>query len=140
MGMYSRPNMAALSGMIGRKIIDHLRNQTVETDDDIKASADACIERIKRQKEAERMCDFKSCVKAIRVWVDEKHLWLELNDGRILGVPRAWFPKIRNATIEQLGKYELIGDGIGIHWVDLDEDINVPNLLRKEKYKETSYE
>lgn len=54
MGPYSKPNMASLHGRIGRMIIDYLRNQTVETDDDVKASADACMERIKRWKEAER--------------------------------------------------------------------------------------
>ena len=50
----SKPNMAALHGKIGRMIIDYLRNQTVETDYDIKASADACISRIKKYQEEEK--------------------------------------------------------------------------------------
>ena len=54
MGPYSKPNMASLHGRIGRMIIEYIRNQTVETDDDVKASADACLERIKRRKKAEK--------------------------------------------------------------------------------------
>lgn len=50
MRTYSRPNMAALSGKRGKMIIDFIRSQVVETDDDIKARADACMERIKKEK------------------------------------------------------------------------------------------
>lgn len=54
----------------------------MEMDDDIKASADACIERIKIRKAAEKNT-FENSVKAIRVWADETYLWLELNDVHI---------------------------------------------------------
>ena len=50
-------------------------------------------------------------------------------DGRELGIPIEWFPKLRNATIEQLKKWRFIGNGEGIHWEELDEDISVENLL-----------
>lgn len=54
MGTYSKPNMAALHGRMGKMIVEYIRNQTVRTDDDIRARADACIERIKqRQKDEE---------------------------------------------------------------------------------------
>ncbi len=50
-------------------------------------------------------------------------------DGRELAIPLEWFPKLRNATVEQLKKWRFIGDGEGIHWEELDEDISVENLL-----------
>lgn len=65
------------------------------------------------------MCSFENSVKAKNVRCDDTHLWLTLNDGRILAVPRKWFSKIMNASIEQLKNYELVGDGIGICWKDL---------------------
>ena len=59
---------------------------------------------------------------------DDDNLWVELNDGRILGTPLAWFPRLLNATQEQRGKFEL--SVRGIHWESLDEDISVEGLLK----------
>jgi len=53
-----------------------------------------------------------------------------LADGRRLAVPLAWFPRLAKATQSQLHHYELLGDGEGIHWPDLDEDLSVRGLLR----------
>lgn len=58
---------------------------------------------------------------------DDCTMWLELNDGRILGVPLAWFPRLLAATSAQLEQYELSAHGI--HWEDLDEDVSVEGLL-----------
>lgn len=52
-----------------------------------------------------------------------------LEDGRELSVPLEWFPKLRNASLEQLKKWRFIGNGEGIHWEELDEDISVERLL-----------
>ena len=52
-----------------------------------------------------------------------------LDDGRELSVPLAWFPRLLHGTPEQLGNWELIGRGEGLHWEDLDEDISVAGLL-----------
>ena len=60
---------------------------------------------------------------------DESSSWVDLTDGRTLGVPLAWFPRLLRATDEQLARYELSGGGAGIHWADLDEDISVEGLL-----------
>ena len=57
-------------------------------------------------------------------------LVVELVDGRTVTVPLAWFSKLVNATTQQLKNFELIGDGEGIHWPDLDEDLSVSGLLR----------
>jgi hypothetical protein len=54
---------------------------------------------------------------------------VHLQDGRSLSVPLEWFPRLRDATREQLSLWELIGSGVGIHWPDLDEDISVAGLL-----------
>ncbi len=52
-----------------------------------------------------------------------------LSDGRDVGVPLAWFPRLLNATDEQRKAWRLIGPGTGIHWEALDEDIAVEDLL-----------
>lgn len=59
---------------------------------------------------------------------DQKMI-LALVDGRELSVPLEWFPRLRNATLADLENYRFIGDGEGIHWETLDEDILVANLL-----------
>ena len=59
---------------------------------------------------------------------DQKMI-LTLVDGRELSVPLEWFPRLRNAALVDLNNYRFIGDGEGIHWETLDEDILVANLL-----------
>ena len=54
---------------------------------------------------------------------------LHLKDARKLSVPLAWFPHLSHATKEQLHSYCILGDGEGIHWEVLDEDISVAGLL-----------
>ena len=68
-------------------------------------------------------------VRAKRLWFDEDHMWVSLDDGRVLAVPKVWFPRLMNATDTQLMNYEMSGGGIGLHWDELDEDISVRNLL-----------
>jgi hypothetical protein len=65
--------------------------------------------------------------KATRVWFDEDSLWLELSDGRTLGVPLVWFPRLLDATPAERERVE-ISTG-GLHWEGLDEDISVAGLL-----------
>ncbi|MCY4216690.1 MAG: DUF2442 domain-containing protein [Flavobacteriaceae bacterium] len=50
-------------------------------------------------------------------------------DGRELTVPLECFPRLRDARLNQLQNWRFIGDGEGIHWEELDEDILVENLL-----------
>jgi hypothetical protein len=54
---------------------------------------------------------------------------VHLLDGRVVGVPLAWFPRLLAATPKQRKKYEIGGGGIGLHWPDLDEDLSVAGLL-----------
>lgn len=60
---------------------------------------------------------------------DDEMMWVELVDGRQLGVPLAYFPRLLDATPEQRGHYVISGGGAGIHWDALDEDISVEGLL-----------
>ncbi len=53
-----------------------------------------------------------------------------LADGRRVSVPLTWFPRLLHATPEQRERWELLGDGEGIHWAEIDEDLSVAGLLR----------
>jgi hypothetical protein len=66
---------------------------------------------------------------AVDVKSDDETLAVELNDGRMISVPLAWFPRLFQATTRERQNWRLIGSGQGIHWEDLDEDISVENLL-----------
>ena len=55
---------------------------------------------------------------------------VHLDDGRSISVPLEWFPTLRDARKSQLENWRFIGDGVGIHWEDLDEDISIAGLLR----------
>lgn len=66
---------------------------------------------------------------AAEVWFADSKLFIRLTDGREIGVPIDWFPKLRDATDEERSKWRLIGKGQGIHWESLDEDLSVNGLL-----------
>lgn len=63
----------------------------------------------------------------VSVRFDEDSFFVELDDGRTLGVPLAWFPRLLHATPEQRDDFTL--SRAGIHWDELDEDISVAGLL-----------
>lgn len=69
--------------------------------------------------------------RATSVGVAELYLTVHLEDGRILSVPIGWFPRLVRARGDphRLSNWRLIGEGVGIHWPDLDEHISVENLL-----------
>lgn len=52
-----------------------------------------------------------------------------LIDGRTVSVPLAWSWRLSEATDAQRNHWELIGDGVGIHWPDVDEDISIEGML-----------
>jgi uncharacterized protein DUF2442 len=54
-------------------------------------------------------------------------MWVELSDGRTLGVPLVWFPRLLHATTAKRANVEL--SRVGLHWEELDEDISVAGLL-----------
>ena len=67
--------------------------------------------------------------KAIDIVFLNSKMTVFLEDGRELSIPLEWFPRLRKATVEQLNKWRFIGNGEGIHWEDIDEDISIENLL-----------
>ncbi len=69
-------------------------------------------------------------ISATAVRFDEHTMWVELTDGRTLGVPLAWFPRLLHATLAQRDRVEL--SRVGLHWEDIDEDISVAGLLAGE--------
>jgi len=66
-------------------------------------------------------------VSASSVRFDYDSLWVELSDGRTIGAPLVWFPRLMNATEVDRANYSISRNGL--HWVALDEDISVEGLL-----------
>ena len=72
----------------------------------------------------------RSCQPGARyVTVTEDTLKVELSDGRTLSVPLAWYPRLVHATQEERDAWELIGEGQGIRWAAVDEDLSVEGLI-----------
>ena len=67
--------------------------------------------------------------RARRVSVADDVLSVELVDGRTISVPVEWYPRLAHGNAAEQNHWRLIGDGEGIHWPDLDEDISVEGLL-----------
>ena len=67
--------------------------------------------------------------KASKAFVTDEDLIVSLIDGREVKVPLVWFPKLMHATSVQRNNYRIIGDGIGLHWPDLDEDLSISGIL-----------
>ena len=68
--------------------------------------------------------------RAKEVHCSESELTVFLADGRRISVPLAWFPRLLRASPVQRENFELLGEGHGIHWPDVDEDVSVEGLLR----------
>ena len=68
-----------------------------------------------------------SSVSAKAVHFDADSMWVELSDGRTIGVPLAWFPRLLHASPEARNQVRL--SSRGLHWDALDEDISVAGLL-----------
>jgi len=66
---------------------------------------------------------------ATAVTVTDDALLVELADGRSVSAPLAWYPRLLHGTASERQQWRLIGQGEGIHWPALDEDISVANLL-----------
>lgn len=67
--------------------------------------------------------------RAMSIACSDDELRVSLTDGRTLTVPIAWFPRLAHASSSERAEYEILGDGEGIHWPKVDEDISVVGLL-----------
>ena len=63
----------------------------------------------------------------IRIRFDEDSFWVDLSDGRTIGVPLAWFPRLLHGTQEQREQVRI--SSRGLHWDALDEDVSIAGLL-----------
>ena len=61
--------------------------------------------------------------------VDEDSLTATISDGRRVSIPVAWFPRLENASLDQLKNFEISPSGYGIHWPDVDEDISIKAFI-----------
>jgi hypothetical protein len=66
-------------------------------------------------------------VEATQVRFDANSMWVSLSDGRVLGVPLAWFPRLLHGSPEQLAEVRI--SSRGLHWAALDEDVSIAGLL-----------
>ena len=71
----------------------------------------------------------KLSTRVLDVSFDADQIWFKLEDGRTLGVPLGWFPKLDKAPTEQRSRWELIPGGDAVHWPELDEDVSVSGLM-----------
>ena len=70
-----------------------------------------------------------SAARAVAVSVSKDTLSVDLEDGRTVAVPLSWYPRLLHGSEAERSHWELIGDGEGITWPDLDEDISIDGLL-----------
>ena len=66
----------------------------------------------------------------VSVHVTDEAIVAHLADGRVVSVPLEWSWRLTDAMPEQRAHWEIIGDGQGVHWPDVDEDISVEGMLR----------
>lgn len=67
--------------------------------------------------------------KASSLKITDEAMLATLVDGREVKVPLLWFPKLFQATPSQRNNFRFIGEGIGIHWPELDEDLSIAGIL-----------
>jgi hypothetical protein len=72
------------------------------------------------------------------VSVSDDLLSVELTDGRLISAPISWYPRLAQGSLSERSNWRLIGQGTGIHWPDLDEDIAVEDLLEGRRSGESS--
>jgi Protein of unknown function (DUF2442) len=65
--------------------------------------------------------------RATKVRFDDDSMWVELSDGRTVGIPLAWFPRLLRGSVAEREKVRI--SSRGLHWASLDEDISVAGLL-----------
>ncbi|NOT55425.1 MAG: DUF2442 domain-containing protein [Deltaproteobacteria bacterium] len=65
----------------------------------------------------------------LNVRITEDEIVAQLVDGRTISVPLLWSWRLSEATEKQRQHFEILGDGQGIHWPEIDEDISVEGML-----------
>lgn len=76
--------------------------------------------------------------RATHVQIDDDTLRLDLDDGRSIIVPLAWYPRLWYGSSAHRANVELVGGGAYLHWPDLDEDLTVMGLVAGKRSVESS--
>lgn len=76
--------------------------------------------------------------RAIAVRLTKDTLAVDLADGRTVFVPLVWYPRLMEGSLKERANHRFIGEGEGIHWPDLDEDVSVENILAGKMSGESS--
>lgn len=61
--------------------------------------------------------------------VTDDSIIARLTDGRVISVPLVWSWRLSEATPQQRMNYQIIGDGLGVHWPEIDEDVSAEGML-----------
>lgn len=67
--------------------------------------------------------------KGTAVHFDDRHLHVELEDGRIILTPMTWYEELQQATHQQLCKHQFICQNTGIEWPELDYQLSIESML-----------
>ena len=73
--------------------------------------------------------EFEKEVLALRAWIEDRKVFIELHDGRIFGFPAARFRRLRDASDDQLKKVSIELGGAALRWEEIDEDITVRGVV-----------
>jgi hypothetical protein len=63
------------------------------------------------------------------VSIERGRISANLADGRVISIPLEWSPRLASASAEQRANYRILGNGEGIHWPEVDEDLSVEGML-----------
>src|SRR5205809_6477245 len=77
-------------------------------------------------------------IRATSVRVSDDALIVDLGDGRTVSAPLAWYPRLLHGTAAERDDHQLIGEGLGINWPQLDEYISVEGILAGRRSHESS--
>jgi len=78
----------------------------------------------------------RETLRARGVQVTDDAVVVDLVDGRTISTPLAWYPRLLHGSTAERAKFELIGNGEGIHWPDLDEDLSIEGMLAGQPSRE----
>jgi len=70
----------------------------------------------------------KYLIKSVGIGKDK--IFVELIPEKIVTIPLNYTEKLKKANIKQLENFRIIGNGVGIHFEDIDEDISVDGIVK----------
>ncbi len=79
-----------------------------------------------------------SLPRIVNVTVTNDTLSADLEDGRTIGLPIGWYPRLAHGTPEERAAFQISGAGYGIHWPELDEDLGIEGLLLGKRSTESA--